>query len=575
MLSVCSCFVVLCFHLCMSKEDLIRQTTYGRVRGFVTERVPGKQIYTFLGIPYASPPVKELRFERPVSPIPWRGVLDALTLPPACIQYDHMDYIQDHFEGFHNSSEDCLYINLYIPPVKSNKIKNTSVLVYMHGGSNRDGMGSMLEGDILAGHGEIIVVTFNYRLGIYGFVAAKDEGLEGNYGFLDQVEVLKWVKANIEEFGGNPDMVTIYGHSAGAADVGFHGTSPLSKGLFQRVIVHSGSPLAFWATTDPGWPEGYNILPCKGGCNGKTFKQHLKSLSIKELNSKKGLGTPRDLVTFPANIDGEFLIGRPSETYHNHLNADHFLLAFAKDEGFPLDKEINRDIFETFSKGTMMEVLWHYNTVYKNIQNFTEIVFKEYKEFEGALRYIQLQQVDADFIFFAPMIRLADLLCRYIQDLYLLSFDHVSTYSPHPNWQGVPHGVDLLYVFGVPLVGHHRYKYDELDKEASRRVMTIWSDFVKGKDHGLSPYQERNKQYSRLVSRNEKILIETANSFRPRKMHFWNKLIPHLNKTSTRRAIEVKLNHHHLSGVYNSSTVSHVKWLVILICWTWLFVLPV
>lgn len=600
-MSVCLCFVVVVYsvRLCSSEEDLIVQTTYGRIRGVVTERVPGKRIHTFLGVPYAMPPVNELRFERPVPPTPWEGVRYAQKLPPACIQSD-MYYIAQHFPGFEDTSEDCLYLNLYIPEVESNRSGNTSVLVFVHGGSNRDGMGSMLEGDILAGHAGIIVVTINYRLGIYGFVAAKAEGLDGTYGFLDQIEALKWVKSNIGEFGGNSNMITIHGHSAGAANVGFLSTSPMSKGLFQRVIVHSGSPLAFWATTDPQFPQGSNLEPlCSEFENyrNKTFKEYLKSLSKTQLATIKGLGTPREFVTFPAVVDGEFLPGRPKDIFKQSLNADKFLLAFAKDEGFPIDQknEAYMKWVLSFTKEDLLHVLKLYNTVFSNIKNFTEIVIEEYKEFESSA-YILHHKVDADFVFFAPMIRLADLLSQYIKELYVLSFDHVSAHSPHPRWQSVPHGIDLYYVFGAPLVGHKKFTYDDLDKEASKKVMTIWSDFVKGKKNmGLSPYQESNKQFSHLVSRNNEILIETKDSFRTRKMHFWNKYLPSINNNSNLGANEVKMDHNliqsassisdtqtvnemkqnHVTGcdMENSSALPCVHCLLVTTCWTMLFLL--
>lgn len=597
MLSVCLCFVVVVYsvRLCSSEEDLIVQTTYGRIRGVVTERIPGKRIHSFLGVPYATPPVNELRFERPMPPTSWEGVRYAQKLPPACIQSDMM-YIDEYFPGFEDTSEDCLYLNLYIPEVESNRSGNTSVLVFVHGGSNRDGMGSMLEGDILAGHGGIIVVTINYRLGIYGFVAAKDEGLDGTYGFLDQIEALKWVKSNIDQFGGNSNMITIHGHSAGAANVGFLSTSPMSKGLFQRVIVHSGSPLAFWAMTDPQFPQGTNLKPsCSEfeDCRNKTYKEYLKSLNKTQLATIKGLETPRELVTFPAVVDGEFLPGRPNDVIRQSLNADHFLLAFTKDEGFPIDlkNEAYVKMVVSFTKANLLEVMKLYNTVFRNVKNFTEMVIKEYKEFESSA-YILQHKVDADFVFFAPMIRLADLLSQYIKELYVFSFDHVSAHSPHPRWQSVPHGIDLYYVFGAPLVGHKRFTYDDLDKEASREVMTIWSDFVKGKENqDLQPYQESNKKFTHLVSRNNEILFETKDSFRTRKMHFWNKYLPSINNNSTLGANEVKMdrtlipsgsatqtanemkqNRVTVSDKENSSSgLRCVHWLLVTTCWTMLF----
>ncbi|KAJ8305422.1 hypothetical protein KUTeg_015967 [Tegillarca granosa] len=313
-------------------EFVIRSTAYGKIKGFISERVKGNPVENYLGVPYAAPPVGDLRFEYPQKPAIWSGTRDTLTLPAACPQRGDFSYIQMH-KNFTIESEDCLYLN--------NKTQNKfPILLYIHGGSNEVGMGAMLDGDVLAGFGKIIVITFNYRLGALGFIGAREEGLKGNYGFLDQVAAMKWVRNNIHNFNGDPSMVTIDGHSAGAADVGFHVISPMSKGLFRYAVVQSGSPLAFWAMSRPEWRPGYNIDDCKkerASCSvdlNIPYKQYLKSLSKDVIKNIPGKPTPANLIAFPAIVDGEFLTDWPEKILNTGvINGESYFLSFTRDEG--------------------------------------------------------------------------------------------------------------------------------------------------------------------------------------------------------------------------------------------------
>ncbi|ESP05700.1 hypothetical protein LOTGIDRAFT_102164 [Lottia gigantea] len=226
------------------RRHILRRTQYGKVSGEVETLSDNKRIEKYLGIPYAKPPVGDLRFEPPEPPERWEeDILEAYTLPPACAQPDMgVLYIDHHVPGFNVTSEDCLYLNIYTPWVRL----RYPVMVFIHGGSYENGMGAMLEGGYLASQ-DIVVITFNYRLGPLGFLTAYDNDIPGNYGMLDQIQALRWVQENIHVFGGDPNQVTIDGHSAGGCCVGLLMLSPLAKGLFTNVIQQSGSPFAHWA----------------------------------------------------------------------------------------------------------------------------------------------------------------------------------------------------------------------------------------------------------------------------------------------------------------------------------------
>ncbi len=214
--------------------------TGGQVRGLLLPKPDGA---AFLGLPFAEPPVGDLRWREPAPVKPWGGIREASDFGPSCAQ---IDAAWNH-DAAARGSEDCLYLNVWTPewPVSSPK----AVMVWLHGGANMGGTASFgYHGTALARH-DVIVVTVNYRLGVLGFLAHPELTAEsahhasGNCGLLDQIAVLRWVRENIAKFGGDPGRVTLFGQSAGAQDIGLLMTSPLSKGLFQRAIAESGTVL--------------------------------------------------------------------------------------------------------------------------------------------------------------------------------------------------------------------------------------------------------------------------------------------------------------------------------------------
>ncbi len=191
----------------------------------------------FLGIPYAAPPIGALRWQAPVSHTAWTTPLDATSFRASCAQVSFVPGLANH------SSEDCLYLNIYTPnPTRG----HLPVMVWIHGGTFLVGSGEDADGSVLAVKGKVVVVTINYRLGPFGFLAHKSLDAEnphhvsGNYGLLDQQAALKWVRRNIAAFGGDPTRVTIFGESAGGISVCLQLTAPGAEGLFQRAINESG-----------------------------------------------------------------------------------------------------------------------------------------------------------------------------------------------------------------------------------------------------------------------------------------------------------------------------------------------
>jgi para-nitrobenzyl esterase len=216
------------------KPDVV-QLDSGPISGKVEDGV-----HVFLGIPYAAPPIGELRWKPPQEIASWTQVRNSTDFGPSCPQPKQQDTGK--------FSEDCLYLNVWTTAEKPEK--RLPVMVWIHGGAFNFGSASQPEynGKNLAKKG-VVVVTINYRLGPLGFLVhpllSKESahGTSGNYGLLDQIAALKWVQKNIAAFGGNPDRVTIFGQSAGSRSVSLLMMSPLSAGLFHRAIAESGGPI--------------------------------------------------------------------------------------------------------------------------------------------------------------------------------------------------------------------------------------------------------------------------------------------------------------------------------------------
>lgn len=208
----------------------VRNTTQGQVQGVETGNG-----YAFKGIPYATPPVGELRYTAPQPAPAWEGVLTTDAFGGSCIQ-------PASTFGTEVSTEDCLYLNVYAPE----NADGLPVMVWIHGGAFETGSGDTYDPAGLIDEG-VVVVTINYRLGVLGFLshpalaAENDDGYSGNWGFMDQQLALQWVQDNIANFGGNTDNVTIFGESAGGLSVMGHVVSPASEGLFHKAIVQSGA----------------------------------------------------------------------------------------------------------------------------------------------------------------------------------------------------------------------------------------------------------------------------------------------------------------------------------------------
>ncbi|HEX4583984.1 MAG TPA: carboxylesterase family protein [Burkholderiaceae bacterium] len=280
------------------QDGPVVSTSNGPVRGFVKDGV-----YQFLGVPYAAPPVGPLRWMPPRPPASWDAPRDATQFGNTCAQVTELGV----FAGPPNTNEDCLYLNVFTTQLGRGSGGGHAVLVWIHGGGNVDGESNDYDGSKLATGGPLgtptVVVTINYRLNLFGFLAHPALDSEGhlfaNYGILDQQAALRWVQRNIAAFGGDPSRVALGGQSAGAQDTGINQISPLSTGLFNRAIYES-SPLSSLAPLSLGLTRGM-AFAAAAGCPGTDAATAACLRALPAAQILQLVGTP--------NVTGPYVTG--------------------------------------------------------------------------------------------------------------------------------------------------------------------------------------------------------------------------------------------------------------------------
>ncbi len=287
-------------------------------------------VRAWLGVPFAAPPVRELRWRPPQPVAPWRGTLHADRAAPMCLQALR-SRTMNHYFGNEATSEDCLYLDVWAPATA----RKRPVIVWIYGGGFTVGSANMANysGEGLARAG-VVRVNLSYRLGALGFLAHPElsresgTGASGNYGLLDQIAALRWVKRNIERFGGDPDNVTIVGQSAGSTSVALLQASPDANGLFRRAVGMSGSPFALPMRTVPLAAAEREGLALQTALGASSLE------SLRDIAGDRILSAAR-----PGNATlvagGLGLPAPPEELFAARRHADvPLMLGFTRDESF-------------------------------------------------------------------------------------------------------------------------------------------------------------------------------------------------------------------------------------------------
>jgi para-nitrobenzyl esterase len=412
---------------------------------------------TYLGIPFAAPPVGDLRWRAPQPVVPWTGVKEARSFSAACAQTAVWITMP--------KSEDCLYLNIWAPE----KAKKLPVIVWIYGGGYYGGTAAQprYDGANLAKRGAIIV-TINYRLGIWGFFAHPEltaespDHVSGNQGILDQIAALRWVKSNIAAFGGDADRVTIMGESAGAGSVAILIASPLAKGLFQRAIAESGSDI-FNSQYDRKSAEA------KAEAFTKTVGAHnlaeLRGISVEALH--KSAWSPR------AIIDGYVLREDLPTAYRNHRQNDVPLLAgWNAEEGNDLAPEIlGTGDFNVANHRELMGQMLGYAP--------SDALLAAYPASTNAEAQASMLQFTSDWWGWRTWYW-SGLQAKYGRSKpYVYFFAHrpVQPLTPCGYGCGAGHGAELPYVFDN--IDQDQRPWSKADRQLSTRLADTWVNFAR------------------------------------------------------------------------------------------------
>jgi len=483
-------------------DSLTVKTEQGKVKG---KTINDGKVKAFLGLPYAAPPVGNLRWKAPLPPAKWKGERDGTKFASHCAQnrvFEDMVFLDPGI------SEDCLYLNIYAPSDSTDKSK-LPVMFWIHGGGFSGGASSepRHNGDFLPLKG-VVLVTINYRLGVFGFLATADlakeaDGAAGNYGLMDMVAALQWVKANIKDFGGDPGNVTIFGESAGSFAVCTLMASPMARDLFQKAIGESGGAigrgtlnydtLAEREIKDAEWVDS----------TGAKSLADLRAMSTQAiLDATKGKPAPH----FPPDVDGKFLTESVDDVY-----------AAGKQVHIPLIAGWNADENPGLVRTGMTPEQWK------------EMATKMFKD--RSVEFLQLFPGDDDAqavrsaIDFGSDQFIAMGTWRWLEahlktgeaPVYRYHFELAATPSKFHAGTYAFHSDDIEYVFGT-LDTRPGWNVRPEDRKLSDQIMTYWTNFAKTGDPngaGLPSWPKYTQEGYALIHLNSTI-TSGPDTLRPR-----------------------------------------------------------
>ncbi|XP_064471198.1 acetylcholinesterase-like [Ornithodoros turicata] len=523
-------------------------TSSGIVKG-VRLNINNRPIDAFYGVPFAEPPLAQLRFRKPLTHPPWKGVYYATRKKPPCAQKS-WELTQSFTIDATNSTEDCLHLNIwtaarYCFSPNIGLCGSKAVMVFLHGGGFQFGGNSysIYDGRYLALLGDVVVVVPNYRLNVFGFLNANVSDNPGNMGMYDQILALKWVQKNIAMFGGDPNRVTLFGQSAGSVSIGYHLLSPLSKGLFKRVIMQSGTP--YWKVPDNTFTGKLKVqqlaigLGCPIGQRGNVLADPGKVIDCIRAKERteiyrtmKSVFGVEEHYMIPAYYS-EFLPFEPVMATEKGLFRDvDLLIGNVMNEGSSIVDHFFWKIFnfKDYTKITVDEI-WFYSLLVfqvilgRNPGPIREIYLSDMNQ--TALALSRLSDAVGDFSLICPSLLYAEAMAKKKNDVYFYVFNHRPSFSVYNQWTGVTHGDELGFVFGFPLL-YPRQSTDE-EKILSRRLIRIWATFAKtGKPPtvGGQLWPRFTKEHPFYLSINLKNYSQGI-GFRQKICDFWRKyLVP-------------------------------------------------
>jgi para-nitrobenzyl esterase len=447
----------------VNADSLTVKTEDGKVLG---KTINDGKVKAFLGLPYAAAPVGDLRWKAPEPAAKWKGERDATRFGAHCAQGR---VFEDMIFPDAGPSEDCLFLNVYVAADSTDKSK-LPVMFWIHGGGYSAGASSepRHNGDFLPLKG-VVLVTINYRLGVFGFLATTDlakeaNGTAGNYGLLDMVAALQWVKKNIGEFGGDPDNVTIFGESAGSFAVSTLMASPLAKGLFAKGIGESGGAFS-------------NVLPVDTlEAREKKDDEWVAGLGIKSLAELRALPTDKVLDAvkakkggFPPAIDGKLLTEPVPDTYAAGRQAHVPLLAgWNRDEGSSLANGMTAEKWKAKAAELFKDRAEEFLKIYpgetdEQAAGSADAYGSDAFIAFGTWKWLEAHRKTGESPVYRYHFELAALPSKF----------HAGTFAFHSD--------DIEYVFGT-LDTRPGWTVRPEDRKLSDQMMSYWTNFAKTGD---------------------------------------------------------------------------------------------
>nr|XP_054763723.1 acetylcholinesterase-like [Lytechinus pictus] len=554
------------FSLNTSAQPIVRLHE-GLIEGktvLFNERNISQLVDVFLGVPFAEPPI---RFGAPVPKTPWSGVLDTTSFKPACMQ--------TRSKAFPNVDEDCLYLNVYSPNPKPSQ---AGVLVYIHGGTFRAGtaMRPHSYGVPLVAVGNVILVSINYRLGIFSRFSTGTYEARGNYGMLDQVEALRWIQRNIGAFGGDGDQVTLMGFSAGAGSVNFHLLSRLSRGLFSQAIMQSGnvfSPWAFKNVTPEEDRKKAEQLGLSMGCPTTSIPDMIECLRTTKATILTTTANTIYNSEYPIHVDGLFLEDTPSNLYRlGEFKVCPLLAGYSRDEGTTTLRSFYREhLHQRYRPQTnlktaqdhvisMMALIGYNGTILRDaaLEMYTD--WSKAADGDFTRTYID---VYTDVFYACTTDRVIRAHSSERSKIFKYIFTHEPTASkpilhhgiadvsmtlPTP-WLNATHGADTMYVFGRHFMKEFQnplFNYTEENKALSVQIMKYWTNFAKSSDPNKSSRDDLIDDEIEpwfpfttdgLIHKELSPTLRNGRAARAKECHFLNVYMPQL-KSATKSITE-------------------------------------
>ena len=491
----------------------IAETSIGIIIGHLKEvSVFGetKYVENFLGIPYAEPPVGELRFQNAVPKLNLTAPLNATKHGKPCYQMNIFNWAELE------RSEDCLFLNVYVP---ANNQGGLPVMIFFHGGALVHGASDYYVSDTLASFGNVIVVTFNYRLSIFGFLSTGDKFAPGNYAFSDQHLAIKWVNENIQSFGGDPEKITLFGQSAGGNSISFQSVYKGNSDLFKRAILQSGAGIprpweVSFAEPKKDAQKLGNIVGCPSTTSSKRLIECLMDVPAEELynvlnNASNGFFAKFPLPFIVNTVDGEFIKTQSrdflgfDQAGRDFFASRDFMIGITSNEGCffvsptagVMDPE-NFNPDRTMYRETLIPIALRYafNTdPPKLVKDLMVQVYTYWNDSTDSLltrnNFVNLY---TDIIFAETSLEVTKEHTKLAignATTYLYEFDVLTSAKvlPSPSWcnRGT-HGDELHFQFFEEtgglikyIGGFENYEPEDWEQDYAKIIMTTWTNFAK------------------------------------------------------------------------------------------------